>query len=121
MSFLNDRVLDLGLTVLDTEVNSLHICSQQPVTYTQAVTTFTLGNKASPSVSAPAQRGSPADGRQVTVAAVSDGSVTANGTATHWALVDTGNSRLLASGALAASQAVTSGNTFTLGAFTIGI
>ena len=55
------------------------------------------------------------------VAAITDGSVTANGTASHWAITDTGNSRLLATGALAASQAVSSGNTFTLGAFDIGI
>jgi hypothetical protein len=40
MAYLDDRVLDSGLTVLDTEVNSLHICSQEPTTYTQAVTTY---------------------------------------------------------------------------------
>lgn len=60
-------------------------------------------------------------GRRVTVAAIADGSVTATGTATHWAITDTANGRLLATGALAASQLVTSGNTFTLGAFDAGI
>ena len=60
-------------------------------------------------------------GREVVVAAISDGSVTGNGTATHYAIVDTVNSRLLATGSLSASQVVASGNTFTLGSFTIGI
>lgn len=116
---LGDRVFDNGLTVLDTEANALHICSQDPATYTEATTTYTLGNKANPTIGAPGA-GTP-NGRQVTVSAITDGSITANGTASHWALVDTVNSRLLATSTLAATQAVTSGNTFTLGSFTIRI
>lgn len=119
MAFINDRVFDNGLTVLDTEANRLDICSQEPVTYTEATSTYTLGNKTSLSVGAPADRAP--SGRKVTVAAITDGSVTGTGTATHWAIVDTGNSRLLATGALAASQVVTNGNTFALAAFDIGI
>ena len=56
MAYLNDRVLDNGLTVLDTEANRLDICSQEPTTYTQAITTYSLGNKLSPSVGAPTDR-----------------------------------------------------------------
>jgi hypothetical protein len=47
--------------------------------------------------------------------------VTGTGTASHYAIVDTVNSRLLAAGALSAPQAVTDGNVFTLTAFDIGI
>jgi hypothetical protein len=119
MAFLNDRVLDNGLTVLDTEANRLDICSAEPTSYAQATSSLTLGNKTSLSIGAPADRAP--DGRKVTVAAISDGTVTATATATHWAITDTGNSRLLATGALSASQVVTSGNIFTLGAFDIGI
>jgi hypothetical protein len=119
MAFINDRVFDNGLSVLDTEANRLDICSAEPTTYAQATSTNTLGNKSGLSVGAPEDR-SP-NGRKVAVAAITDGSVTATGTASHWAISDTGNSRLLATGALAASQAVTSGNTFSLGAFDIGI
>jgi hypothetical protein len=57
----------------------------------------------------------------VTVAEITDGSVTATGTATHYAITDTVNSRLLAAGNLASSQGVTAGNIFTLPAFDIGI
>ena len=117
MAFLNDEVLDAALAVLDTATTTLHICSQEPATLTEAVSTYTLGNKTSLSIGAPADR-SP-NGRQVTVASFTDGSVTATGTATHYAIVD--GTRLLATNSLSASQAVTSGNTFSLAAFTIGI
>ena len=119
MASLGDRVFDNGLTVLDTETSHLYITSAEATTSTQAATTYALGVKATPSVSAPADR--TGGGREVTVSAITDGSVTANGTATHWALVDSANSRLLATGALAASQAVTASNTFTLTSFKIGI
>lgn len=119
MPLIADRVLDNGLTILDTEANRLDVCTQEPTTYTEATSTYTLGNKTSLSIGAPAAR--TPSGRKVTVAAFTDGSVTGNGTATHWAIVDTVNSRLLAAGALSASQAVVSGNTFGLSPFDIGI
>lgn len=119
MALISDYIFDTALAVLDTQANRMDICSQEPTTYTQAITTYTLGNKTSISVSAPADR-SP-NGRKVTTSAITDGSVTGTGTATHWAIVDTANSRLLATGSLSASQSVTSGNQFTLGAFDIGI
>ena len=119
MATLNNRVFDNGLSVLDTEANKILVTSQEATTYTEANATYALGNSTSLSIGAPADRSG--GGSEVTVAAISDGSVTGTGTATHFAIVDTSNTRLLATGSLTASQAVTSGNTFTLGAFTIGI
>jgi len=119
MSYLNDRVFDNGLTVLDTEVNRLDICSAEPSTYDQATNTLSLGNKLSPNVGAPGDR--TPSGRKVTVAAITDGEVTVTGTASHYALSDTSNSRLLAAGPLASSQSVTDNNVFTLTTFDIGI
>jgi len=119
MATLNDRIFDNGLTVLDTEANRIDICSTEPATYAEATSTYTLGNSTSLSIGAPADRSG--GGREVTVAAISDGSVTATGTAAYYAIVDTVNSRLLATGSLSASQVVTSGNTFTLTSVTIGI
>jgi hypothetical protein len=119
MASLADRVFDNGLTVLDTEANKILITSAEATTYTQANATFALGNSTTLSIGAPAARSG--GGRQVTIAAITDGSVTATGTATHYAIVDTANSRLLATGSLSASQAVTSGNTFTLSSAVIGI
>ena len=119
MAFIADRVLDNGLSALSAEATRLDICSSEPTSYTEATSTVTLGTKTGVSVGTPAAR-SP-DGRKVTVASISDGSVSGTGTASHWALTDPANSRLLATGSLSASQAVTSGNTFTLAAFDIGI
>ena len=53
-------------------------------------------------------------GRKITMDAITDGSVTGTGTATHFAVVDEGNAKILHSQALSSSQGVTSGNTFTL-------
>lgn len=122
MPFIADRVLDLGLNVLDTEATHIYICSSEPATFAAATTTAALGSRnfgAGGCFGAPSAR--TPSGRRVTSTAITDGSVTGTGTATHWAVTDNTNSRLLATGNLSASQAVTSGNTFTLGAFDIGI
>ena len=119
--FLGDRVFDNGLTVLDTEADKLYITSAQAATLAEATTTYALGNKtlAAGDISAPSDR--TGGGRKVTVSALSGGSVTATGTATHYAIIDSVNSRLLAAANLGASQAVTSGNTFSVTSLEIGI
>ena len=119
MATLNDRVFDNGLTVLDTEANKIVITSQEATSYLEANSTYALGNSTSLSIAAPSDRAG--GGRKVTIAAITDGAVTGTGTATHYAIIDTVNSRLLATGSLTSSQAVTSGNTFTLSTVDIGI
>jgi len=119
MASLADRVYDNGLTILDQEASRLDICSQEPTTYAEATSTYTLGNATSISIDAPADR--TGGGRKVTLAAISGGSVSATGTATHYALTDVSNTRLLATGALTSSQSVTQNNTFATSALDIGI
>lgn len=119
MALIADYVFDAALSKLDLEANRFDITSAEATTYAQATSTYTLGNKTSPTVGAPTDR--TPNGRKVVVSAISDGTVTGTGAATHWALTDTGNSRLLATGALSPSQAVTSGNTFSTTAIDIGI
>lgn len=118
MPFLNDRVFDNGLTVLDTEANRLDICPSEPSTYSGATGT-SLGYKLSLDIGAPGDRAG--GGRKVTVAAISNGTAIKTDTGTHYAILDTVNGRLLAANALGAPQAITQGNTFTLTAFDIGI
>jgi len=119
MATLNNRVFDQGLSVLDLEANQIHVTSQEATSYAEAITTYTLGNSSSLSIGAPQDR--TGGGREVVVAAISDGAITGTGTATHYAIVDTVNSRLLATSTLTTSQAVTNGNTFTLSSIAIGI
>jgi len=117
--FIADYIFDLALAELDTNATHLYICSQAPVTFTEATTTYALGNKATPSIGAPTNGDS--NGRKVVVAAITDGTVSGTATATHWAITKTGGSTLMATGPLAAPQSVTSGNVFTLAAFNITI
>jgi hypothetical protein len=120
MATLADRVYDFGLDVLDNEANRVDICSSEPTTYTAATSTASLGNTTSITISAPTDGDT--SGRKVTLSAISGASVTGTGTASHFAITDTTNSRLLATGALSGGgQSVTSGNTFSLTAVDIEI
>tara|TARA_A100001201_G_scaffold135984_1_gene124643 strand:- start:469 stop:840 length:372 start_codon:yes stop_codon:yes gene_type:complete len=112
MATLADRVMDNGLSVLDTEANAVHLTSQEASTYAEATSTYSLGSATGISISAPSDRAG--GGRKVTLAAITNGVFNANGTATHYAIVDTVNSRLLATDTLTASQIVYAGNNFAL-------
>ena len=118
MAFLANDIFDSGLNVLNTATTTIHITSQEATTRTEAVTNYDLGD-VSVSIPAAVDRTASGNGRKVVVPSVTTGSVTATGTATHYAIVD--GSRLLVTGSLSASQSVTSGNTFSLATFDIGI
>ena len=120
MAYINDEVFDGGLDYADTNGTRIDITSQEATNYSEATTdaTYSLGNKTGLNTGA-TQAGS-VDGRRVIVPAITDGTVTETGTATHWALTD-GSAILVATGALTSSQAVTDGNTFTLDAISITI
>ena len=117
MSFIHDDVQDAALSYLSSNCENLYICSSEPSTFTEAQTTYKLGTKASPSFTGPAA--GDASGRKITVDAISDGAVSADGSAGYWALTDDSATKLLAAGALASAQNVYNGNTFTLTAFDI--
>ena len=119
MPFIIDAALDDLLQYLIDNAEDLHVCSQEPVTYTEAITTYTLGDKQTITVGAQADR--TPNGRKSAVSAITDGDITGTGTVTHWAIVDVTGTALLATGALSSSQAVTSGNTFSLATFDIGV
>ena len=117
--FIIDNVFDSGLSYADTNGTRIDVTSQVATTYGNATTagTYSLGNKTGLNTGAPADAAT-GTGRRVTVPAITDGTVTNSGTATHWALTN-GSNTLIATGPLSASQAVTSGNTFSLDAIDI--
>lgn len=115
MAFINDEVRDQGLDWADTNGTRLDICSTDPGGTYATVTGNTLGNK---TLNTGATEDGAVDGRRVIVPAITDGSVTGTGTATHWALTN-GTDTVVASGALSASQGVTASNDFTLDAISI--
>jgi hypothetical protein len=117
---VNDSVIDNGLASLKAAARYVYICSAEPTTYAEASSTYALGVKDwGSAIAFPGAIAAGTNGRKLTTGAITDGVVSGNGTVTNWAITDGAN--LLAVGALSASQAVTSGNTFSLGAFDITI
>ena len=116
---LEDIVLDSGLAVLDTQTSHIFICQAEPTTYAIASTSGLLGVKAwgaGNAFGAPAPSTTPT-GRKVTSIAINDGTVVTTGTASWWAAC--GPSSLHCHGLLTLPQAITAGNTWSLGAFDI--
>lgn len=121
VAHLEQRVLDFGLNVLDTNATDIVVCGTEPTTYAQANATYMLGRKV---FAAGGAFGSPADaanGRKVSSTVISDGTILTTGTASWWAVIDTTGASLHAVGLLSSPQAVTATNTFTLGTFDITI
>jgi hypothetical protein len=121
---LESRILDFGLNEMDTLATHIVICAAEPTVYSLASINAanSLGYKA---FAAGGAFGAPSDhsvnGRFVASTAISDGTIVTTGTAAWWAAIDSTNNRLHAHQSLSATQAVTSGNTFTLSSFTIRI
>ncbi len=117
---LGDHLLDNGLNHLDANATGIYLCSGDPADYTAATSTLALGNKTWAAGGAwGAPQAGDSSGRKVMSTQITDGSVTADGLASDWATVDSGDSMLLANGGLSASQQVYTGNTFTLSSFKI--
>lgn len=118
MPYINDEVFDQGLDYADTNGTRIDInYTQEPTTYTEATSTYTCGNA---TVNTGAPEAGAVDGRRVIVPAITAGSVTATQTAGWWSLTN-GAAIFVAANSLSATQAVTSGNTFTLDAIDITI
>ena len=119
MPYFSDEIYDQGLDYATTNGTRVDICSTaEPTTYTEATSTNSCGNKTG-LVTGATEAGA-VDGRRVIVPAIADGSVTATVSAGWWALTNN-VSIFAASGALSASQSVTSGNPFTLDAISLTI
>jgi len=114
-----DAVLDAALNYVKTNGTRLCVCSTQPTTYTEAITTYKLAIKtiASGDYTGPADDTS---GRKVTVNQQAAITVDTGGTANFVAIADSGASALLFVTTCTA-QVLTSGNTVTVPAWKINI
>jgi|SRR5210317_58328 hypothetical protein len=117
MPRIENPVFDAALQVLIDDGDRLDLCSQEPTNYTEATSTYSLGNQTSITIGTIAD--GDVSGRKVTVSATSGGTIDATGTATHYAISNVAGTQLLAAGDLTTSQQVVSGNTFTTEAFDI--
>ena len=112
--WLGSRVLDNGLDVLRTEANEIWVLSIHSTDYSAAVTAK-LGT-------APAAFGTitaSGNNRRIASSAVTAGTVTSVGTASRWAVVDTVNSRLLATGDMSGDALTNLSYVWTLDPITI--
>lgn len=106
---VHNDVLDGALNILKNNVTRLTVTNAEPTTYTQAITTFELADVTLSSSDFTNADGD-TSGRKTTVGAKSSFTVDNSGTATHIALVDVSNTKLLYV-TTCTSQALTSGNT----------
>lgn len=91
----------------------ISVCSAQPTTRTEAVTTYALAQTTLTSGDYTKANGD-TNGRKITVAQKSGISITASGNATHVAICDASNVLLVTT---CTTQALTSGGTVTIPAF----
>lgn len=109
-----DYFIDNGLTP-DTTLNQVMVCAGQPTSYADAASkslaTASLGS--SPTLGA----GSP-DGRQSSIPAVSNITITTSGTADHVCYRDTTNSRYIVTTCSSTAIVANGSNTVSVGATT---
>ena len=109
-NYLSDTYHDLLLNGIDTACTQLFIDSALCVTYAEAGTTYKLGVKATPTISTATDDGT--TGRKITISAITDGTLSATGTASHVSLCTA--DALICCYPLNATVSMTSGATFTL-------
>jgi hypothetical protein len=110
----SDEVADAALDYLATATKEV-VCSAQPTTYAEAVTTYMLAEVVIDG-SDFTQANGDTSGRKTTVAQQSAVSITNSGTATHVATVITASSALI-DVTTCTSQALTSGGSVTIPAW----
>lgn len=110
----NDAVMDAALDYLATATKEV-VCSAEPTTYTEAVTTYMLAEVVIDGTDFTKANGD-TSGRKTTVAQQSAVAITNSGTATHIATVITASSALI-DVTTCTSQALTSGGSVTIPAW----
>lgn|SRR5574343_127495 len=91
---VHDDVLDGALNIVKNNCTRMTACSSQPTTYTEGNSTYALADVTMASGDFTNANGD-TNGRKTTVAAKSSVLIDTSGTATHVALLDVTNSKLL--------------------------
>ena len=111
--YVNDDVLDGALNVIKNNANIMTVCSAQPTTRTEAITTYALADVSMASGDFTVANGD-TNGRKLTVAAKSGVNIDVTGTATHVALCDATRLLLVTT---CNSKSLTSGDAVNIPAF----
>lgn len=113
---IHTDVLDQALNYLKNNTTRICICSAQPTTYTEAITTYKLVIKTVTSADFTGPAAGDTSGRKMTSNAQSGVTIDSSGTALFAAWADSSNTKLLFV-TTCTSQALTSGNTANIPAF----
>jgi hypothetical protein len=113
---IHDDVLDAALSYTKNNATRISVCSTEPTTFTEAVTTYMLAIKTIADTDFTGPANGDASGRKITSNQHSGITVTNTGTAAHVALCDFDDSKLLLV-TTCTEQGLTSGNTVTIPAF----
>lgn len=123
MPYFSNSIIDAALLYIKDAADAgsvdLHICSADPATHTEATALYSLGYKEDIVISGPVDGDT--GGRTITIAPITEGTVTATGAASHFALVNSVTSELLFSHVIGLSQVVTEGNEFTTNALPVNL
>lgn len=115
---LSDAVLDGALDVAVGD--QISVCSAEPTTYTQAITTFKLAISTAVAGGDFVNANGDTSGRKMTVAEQAATAIDSTGTATHVAITNLSGT-LLKVVTTTTSQALTSGGTVDIGTFKLEI
>lgn len=116
---VHNDVLDGALNIIKNNCTRMTVCSAEPTTYAEGNATYALADVTMTGTDFTNADGD-TSGRKTTVASKSAVPVDTTGTATHVALLDVSNTKLLYV-TTCTSQALTSGNTITFPAWDIEI
>ena len=110
-----DDVLDAALNYLKTNGGTLHVCSAQPTTYTEAHVTYMLAEVAIDSDDFTGPADGDTSGRKIAINEQADITVTNTGAATHVAITNGSDAWLLVT--TCTEQQLTAANTVTVPTF----
>lgn len=117
---VHDDVIDSALNYIKNNATRICVDSTQPTTYTEAITTYKLVIKTISSSDFTGPANGDTSGRKVTSNQHSTVTIDSSGTATHIALADSVNSKLLFV-TTCSNQSLTATNTVTIPSWDIEI
>lgn len=110
---VHDDFLDGALNIAKNNATRICVCSTQPTTYTEAITTYMLAIKTITSTDFTGPANGDTSGRKLTSNQHTAITITNSGDAQHVALCDSANSKLLLV-TTCTTQTLTAGNTVTI-------
>lgn len=111
-----DAVYDAQLDFLKANSKKLVVCSAEPTTYEEANTTYALAAADITATNFTGPVAGPVSGRMLTLNPLENITISVSGTATHIALLDSTNSRLLLV-TVCTAQALVAANKVTVDSF----